>query len=169
MICSVCVSSLPEDGFYKSNSNLSGFQSWCKKCNSAKGKDWKAKNKQRQRAYDIIYRATHKVHLARASKKYNVNLKLRIINAYGGKCFCCGESRLPFLTIEHKNNDGNKQRKTIGKGQKFYLHLMSNNFPDYNLGVLCWNCNCARRWGKICPHEEIKVIVEQEDACSVLG
>lgn len=36
-----------------------------------------------------------------------------VIHAYGGACACCGESREPFLAIDHIAGGGNKHRKEI--------------------------------------------------------
>lgn len=73
-------------------------------------------------------------------------LKARVLAAYGGKCECCGESNLVFLTIDHINNDGNRQRsKTSGySGTHMYRWLDRNNYPRGQFQVLCWNCNCAK-------------------------
>ena len=76
-----------------------------------------------------------------------------VINTYGGKCTCCGESELSFLTIDHINNDGKQERQIMGESYTFYRNLIKRGFPN-NVQVLCRNCN----WGKyvnrgICPHQ----------------
>lgn len=89
-----------------------------------------------------------------AHKKHG-QIKAEVIDAYGSKCECCGESELGFLTLDHKNNDGKKQRASITlHASNFYIWLMKNDFPD-NLGlrVLCANCNIGRQHnGGTCPH-----------------
>ena len=86
-------------------------------------------------------------------------LKQRILKEYGEFCTCCGESNPIFLTLDHIDNNGAAQRKSIfGKkvrgGYNFYLWLKRNNFPT-GLQTLCFNCNQGRYINKgICPHKE---------------
>lgn len=90
------------------------------------------------------------------SRRYRASLKKKVMNYYGGKCECCGESEIAFLTLDHINNDGSKQRKELkrkGGGDHFYLWVIKNDFPK-DLRILCFNCNCGRRHG-ICPHQKI--------------
>jgi hypothetical protein len=78
--------------------------------------------------------------------RYHIINKNKVINAYGKKCAKCAISDIKYLTIDHKNNDGSKQRKELncGTGSKLYRWLIKNNFPDLNLQVLCYNCNCSK-------------------------
>ena len=62
-----------------------------------------------------------------------------VINHYGNKCKCCGESHLEFLTIDHIHHS----KQTSGQnlyGERLYRFLIRNNFP-IGYQVLCWNCN----------------------------
>lgn len=81
--------------------------------------------------------------------------KQTVINYYGGKCSCCGESVLQFLAIDHINGNGNEERKRIKKaGSGFYKWLIDSNFPE-GYQVLCHNCNMGRHLnGGICPHKQ---------------
>ena len=90
------------------------------------------------------------------------HLKAEVMDHYGGRCACCGEARLPFLTIDHVNNDGKEHRKVMrtgGSGSNFYYKLRKQGFPgDPPLQVLCWNCNMAKQhYSGICPHLEVAV------------
>lgn len=97
---------------------------------------------------------------------YRRNLKKLIISGYGGKCTCCSESNFEFLSIEHKDGNGRKHRKSIGSHTTFYKWVIANNFPD-TLSILCYNCNCSRGFFGYCPHkvgskyENSKVIKNQ--------
>jgi hypothetical protein len=79
--------------------------------------------------------------------KHHLRNKEKVMAAYGGQCNDCGVSELKYLTIDHSNNDGAEQRRSLscGKGSIFYRWLIANNFPK-NLGlqVLCYNCNCSK-------------------------
>lgn len=77
-----------------------------------------------------------------------------VIEKYGGRCECCGEADPAFLTIDHKNNDGRQERaiKNLSSGGAFYASLVKGP-PRDDLRILCWNCNCARHYHGVCPHE----------------
>lgn len=91
-----------------------------------------------------------------AKKIHNAKYKQMVIDAYGGRCACCGEDNQIFLSIDHINNDGNEHRAAgVGCGNKFYQWLVRNNFPKDNFQLLCFNCNLGKRVnGGICPHQQ---------------
>ena len=95
-------------------------------------------------------------------RKYTKKLREIILNHYGWKCSCpnCPEKNPIFLTIDHKNNDGYKDKMKSGHrygGSNLYRKIIKENFPD-TYQVLCWNCNCGKRSnGGICPHNNIKI------------
>jgi hypothetical protein len=105
----------------------------------------------------IMYQNNREYILAR-SKKYELSNKIKIIKEYGGKCICCGENELEFLTIDHINNNGAEERKITkqGTGGKLYRWLIKNNFPKDNYQLLCYNCNCAKGFFGYCPHNKSK-------------
>lgn len=79
-------------------------------------------------------------------------LKQRIIDEYGGKCNCCGESEPIFLSIDHIDNNGAAHRREVGN--KIYNWLEKHNYPKGNFQLLCFNCNFGKRVnGGICPHK----------------
>jgi hypothetical protein len=79
--------------------------------------------------------------------------KQLVVDAYGGKCECCGESMVEFLTIDHINNDGALHRRKVGKGRRIYKDLIALGFPKDNYRLLCFNCNIARGFYGYCPHK----------------
>lgn len=82
-----------------------------------------------------------------------LSYKVRVIEGYGGKCVCCGESEPLFLQLDHVNNDGAIERKKYPKSTQLYLKVIREGFPsDYQL--LCANCNFGRSLnGGVCPHQ----------------
>jgi hypothetical protein len=80
-----------------------------------------------------------------------------LIEAYGGKCSCCGESHYAFLTIEHINHDGKLDGQKFGRGTQFYRHLRRLGWPKEGLTLFCMNCNWATRYGSLCPHRQMKI------------
>jgi hypothetical protein len=145
-LCPVCRISKPTDqfGFFKEKrvggSYRQYFNTYCKPCAAAKAKKWDKDN--------------HQI-VAERIKLRSLGLLAQIIEAYGGKCSCCGEKSSMFLTIDHKNNDGSKHRSMGLTGRMFYKWIIDSGFPQ-DLQLLCWNCNCGRqRNGGVCPHNTI--------------
>jgi len=75
-----------------------------------------------------------------------------VLNYYGGKCICCGETQIEFLAIDHINNDGHKKRKEMTTN--IYDWIKKNKFPK-DLQILCHNCNMAKAFYGSCPHDRI--------------
>ena len=91
--------------------------------------------------------------------RYREKLKNEILSHYGTSCACCGESAREFLTLDHVNGGGNKNRiELLGKpqaGNAFYRKIRVLGFPD-GFQTLCWNCNMAKAHYGICPHQNAK-------------
>lgn len=88
------------------------------------------------------------------SKLNHLNLRLKVITHYGGKCACCGETQFGFLTIDHINGEASVQRAKTGNepsGCRLYLYLKRKGFPE-GYRVLCSNCNMAMSIHGQCPH-----------------
>jgi 5-methylcytosine-specific restriction endonuclease McrA len=92
-------------------------------------------------------------------KEHNQKKRLEVLQHYGGKCVCCGQTNPLFLTIDHKNSDGNRDPRARGRsgfrisGLGWYMKLIKLGFPD-DFQVLCWNCNHAKEiygGGIACP------------------
>ena len=69
---------------------------------------------------------------------------------YGNKCNCCGEERYEFLAFDHVNNDGAEHRRNHKGSIVNWLHR--EGFPD-TIQVLCHNCNSAKGYYGVCPHQ----------------
>lgn len=93
-------------------------------------------------------------------RQYNLLIKHTVIEKYGGKCACCGESQILFLTIDHKNNDGNIDRsENYESSGSFYLKLKRDPIRS-DIQVLCFNCNMGKSInGGDCPHVKINRIL----------
>lgn len=93
----------------------------------------------------------------------NDKLKIEVINEYGGKCSCCQELNIIFLTIDHIDSNGNGNRKQLQQefghkmtGGNFYKWLKKQGYPKDNFQVLCFNCNFAKHVLGTCPHQQPK-------------
>ena len=108
---------------------------------------------------DPVRHADFKAKQVVIQARNRAKLKADAIKAYGGKCKCCKEKDIRFLTIDHIEGGGTKHRRELGGGRKvssrgFYLMLRRESYPK-GYQVLCWSCNCGRALnGGICPHQK---------------
>ena len=80
-------------------------------------------------------------------------LRQEAIVAYGGQCECCSEKHWEFLTLDHPDGDGQRDRaKHRNITGQLYGWVKKNGYPKGLYRVLCMNCNWVRRYGGICPH-----------------
>jgi hypothetical protein len=131
----------------------------CKECKSSQAKTRYWKNVKKSRAIAMKSYRKHRSKRMQYNKKYEKKVKDDVFNNYGGYvCSCCGETEKVFLTIDHINGGGTRDRKKYGRGGKFlYRWLRKNGYPE-GFRVLCFNCNAGRYInGGICPHEEKKI------------
>lgn len=87
--------------------------------------------------------------------KPSIVMKKKIVEAYGGKCECCGITDHEFLTIDHIYRDGKEDRKKYGAGAAFYKVLERMGYPKDRYRLLCMNCNYVQRYGDPCPHAKL--------------
>jgi dCMP deaminase len=84
-----------------------------------------------------------------------LELRAEVILGYGGQCVCCGESRLEFLQLDHKNDDGKMHRESLfgenRAGSSFYREMIKQEFPD-SIQILCANCHLAKTSYGQCLH-----------------
>jgi hypothetical protein len=112
-----------------------GYINDCKKCRDA---------------YDKNRVATWGSEKHRAvQKKYRLKLRKECLNAYGGKCACCGETTDEFLEVDHVAGGGNKHRKSTGTS--IYQIAKNEAYPE-KYRLLCANCNHALGMKGYCPH-----------------
>ncbi len=124
------------------------LQLLCANCNRCKGKFGICIHKgQIDRTYSKGWRSTRK-------------RRLRVIQHYGGKCTCCGETEWRFLEFDHVNNDGNVHRRILK--HKIVKWIIDNNYPD-SIQLLCSNCNKAKGLFGCCPHQTIQPPVNIEN------
>ena len=80
-------------------------------------------------------------------------LRKACIEAYGGKCQCCGETTPEFLAIDHISGGGGEERKAHGGGSNLLRRLRDQGFPS-GYKVLCHNCNTSLGTNGYCPHQQ---------------
>lgn len=150
--CLKCLQVKPLDSFAPTQKGSAALRDICMDC-EAEGKDNSANREAVRR-----YRAENREELVDRAKEARRALKHEVIQAYGGKCVCCGESEELLLNIDHIHNDGKAHRESLDKwhgntARQTYKWLKEHDFPKGNFQVLCFNCNIAKQRYGICPHE----------------
>lgn len=103
----------------------------------------------------VRYLANREAELMKGRERTK-QLKAATVARYGGRCACCGETELDFLSIDHINGGGKKHMAKIGFGSGFYYWLKRNGYPS-GYQVLCFNCNHAKSICGVCPHQLAQV------------
>src|SRR5881409_2535127 len=68
-------------------------------------------------------------------------LKERVVEGYGGRCVCCGETQIEFLTLDHIVPVRRQRTGQNGTcGHSLYQKLLREGFPKDNIQLLCYNC-----------------------------
>lgn len=137
--------------FFYRRSDTGKLQSWCKDCikagqdagkKRARTKRWKADNAERHRINN---------------RRYVERLREEALTHYSPgerpACACCGEQETRFLSLDHIEGGGNKDRRARGGGVKFYRRLRQEGWPK-GFQTLCYNCNMAKGFWGTCPHQE---------------
>lgn len=154
--------------FPPNKSKPNGVQTYCKECQKEYINKYNSKYNKRDdvmeknRMYSRL-RYKNDEEYKKRMKDWRQNELERIwdliLNHYGNKCSCkkCPETNPTFLTIDHINNDGYKDKDKNGTrfvGIRLYKKIVRDGFPDY-YRLRCWNCNSGRYHNNgICPHDE---------------
>lgn len=115
---------------------------------------WRAKDPTRHAAYMRDYRAKDPEAYRAYMRSYHRKQRERVIAHYGAKCACCGETTWEFLSIDHMNGGGTQHKKEIGAG-RLVEWVIRNNFPT-EIQILCHNCNQAKGFYGVCPHQRVE-------------
>ena len=110
------------------------------------------KNSESRRVRQRAYYRENRDRILAEKRVADRALKAEVVAAYGGRCECCGESHLEFMTIDHVNGDGAEHRRTCGKGRRIYEDLKRRGFPKDGYCLLCLNCNVTLGFYGYCPH-----------------
>jgi hypothetical protein len=152
--CTSCKEMKAVNEFAKNSYAKDGLRVRCKSCNKIDRK--KAYKKEIAVEKTKRWRERHYEKHLGMCKSQRQRLKRKLVDGYGGKCTCCGESEIVFLSIEHVNRDGAEHRKKMkGSSTSIYREAIRQGFPS-KYTILCMNCNYAKRFGNVCPHQAAK-------------
>lgn len=142
-ICSRCEKRRRLRFFFRSKSSKDGYSQWCRGCSKAAVKV--ATNKRKDSG------------LLSYGQVETRKLRVQVLTFYSvsdkPQCECCGETRIEFLALDHKNGGGNRHRKSLGGNQMVYREVRRLGFPD-GYRVLCHNCNTSLGHYGYCPHQK---------------
>src|SRR5258708_18756075 len=90
-----------------------------------------------------------------ASKHTQHMQRVRAFMLLGGKCYKCPENRMQTLELEHINDNGAEERRTIGRGNVMAKDALKrpNDFP-----LLCGSCHNLKTSG----YESVEVEFQKE-------
>lgn len=77
------------------------------------------------------------------SREAKARLKSSLFDMYGHSCARCGFEDKRALTLDHKLNNGNQERKTLGE-RGVYTKARNSFLPD-EYQILCMNCQFIKR------------------------
>lgn len=102
--------------------------------------------------YQARYREKNREKLRLQATKRRRQIKSSVFNHYGLICVKCGFDDIRALQIDHINNNGAEERKSLGGGQnfsgwRFYEYLIKQNYPT-GYQTLCANCNMIKQLGE---------------------
>ena len=113
-------------------------------------REWRAANPEKNRATDRKHRDKNPQAARDKLRAWQNKVRVEMIQAYGGRCACCGVSEAPFLAIDHI--DGVRPEGAPKGGHQLYAWLRRNEWPE-GFQILCHNCNMAVRFDRTCPHK----------------
>lgn len=149
--CRKCRIEKPLSDFPESKDHPDGHRARCRKCLWKQTRAWRFKSPDSHLKATIRYREHNRNKLREDQKERRWKMKLEIVNAYGGRCSCCGEDEPKFLSIDHVDKGGTFHKRCIGTSRQ-YAWLKAHGFPQPGFRLLCFNCHLAITfWGE-CPH-----------------
>lgn len=155
--CNHCKNILDFSSFGNNRTSPDGKASRCLSCSrnvhkKSYYKDVDSKRQKNNIRAKNLYQKDPKAS-ARKARERRKDVRIRVLDAYGGKCTCCGETIESFLTIDHINGGGNKHRKSVGNSStSVYYNIIKEGFPKDKYQILCFNCNRSKFVLGKCEH-----------------
>lgn len=148
--CSTCEIVKPLADFWRERSKPDGRKARCAACSLISNKTSYDKNPASRVASTAKWRANNPRRFNAYMAERRQRIKADLVAGYGGKCTCCGETAIEFLTLEHLHGGGRAHRRSKDS-LAIFNEVIRAGFPkEYT--ILCMNCNFAKRYGKECPH-----------------
>lgn len=120
-------------------------------------KAWRDMNSERKRAATAAWSKANPEKCRASGKRHRDAVRAAMIEAYGGRCACCGETTPAFLTLDHANGGGNEHRRRYNQrsNQGVVRELRNAGWPQDGYRLLCWNCQHGVQLPGGCPHQAL--------------
>lgn len=155
-ICSGCRVYLSVESFGPASQTKDGLNIYCRPCQAKRAERHRQRNPRRYRYVATesakAWRRANREKVNESSRRQRRKIRAEVLAHYGDHCVCCGEREPGFLSLDHINGGGNKERKEVGLGIVWYYWLRRTGYPG-GLQVLCYNCNLAKGFQGECPHQ----------------
>ncbi len=130
---------------------------WCKDCKKQYLFSYRHAKKEESRKRSRLWSKENGEYARLLAIENRAQIKYEVLQHYSNddiKCNCCGIKDFVFLSIDHVNGGGNKEKREnkISGGTSFYYWLKKQGFPS-GYQVLCRNCNEAKHVNGDCPHK----------------
>lgn len=153
-VCIRCGIEKNLESFYKRGRGELQRRSECKTCLQPIHAEWRKKNQAKIKEAGRIYRDTNREEYRQIQRDHKRGKRELILEAYGRKCACCGETEQRFLTIDHIHGGGGAHNRLRGNSG-VYRDVIAAGFPKDIYQLLCYNCNMGRSAnGGTCPHQQ---------------
>ncbi len=110
-----------------------------------------------EKYYSVNRDSMNEQNKKRGKERHKEARRLVLSHYSDGKLCCacpgCDVSIEEFLSINHIDGGGNKDRETFKGARTFYEYLVKNNYPE-GLNVMCYNCNLSLGFFGYCPHQK---------------
>jgi len=116
---------------------------------------WRWKNMDKVKKYSSKSVTKNRDRINTRARNRCRRIRIETLRHYGGKCTCCGENHMEFLSIDHMRGNGQKHRRENGISS-IYDWLRKSNYPTKDFQILCHNCNLAKGFYGYCPHKKEK-------------
>ena len=130
---------------------------YCKSCAKQQRKDQRKADPEKDNAMRLKWKKANPERTRELNKKSRKKMakieKKKLLDAYGGKCECCGETDPHFLTLEHKNGVPDHHKINGRRKSHVYKLVEQEGYPD-DYCLLCYNCNMAKGNYGFCPHDK---------------
>jgi hypothetical protein len=137
----------------------------CQDCERASEKKWRDESPSREKtlAYRREYHRKNREKILARNYAWRWARRLMVIEAYGGRCVCCGEDTPEFLVFDHVDGGGNADRERLRSGNAQIASLIEQGYPK-TMQLLCANCNMAKERPEGCPHQRLTPMAARNES-----
>ena len=151
-VCPQCSINKSDNEFYRRPRG--GLQSYCKSCLKICYRGYRREFQRKQRQ-NPKYKARERI---QQLERYRRDRKEMLMAYSRGtmQCACCGESEEDFLTLDHINGGGSKQKRELRGGSTRLMQILKKEKYPTGYQVLCMNCNLSKGKHGSCIHNTLR-------------